>query len=387
MNGLTQGLAAFAAVVVACFSSLAVGAPGKDGYAILDPENFRAEIDGKKVDLYTIKNKNGMIVQITNLGAKIEQILVPDKVGKLGDVALGYESIDQVRDGQPSMGAFIGRFANRIAEGKFSLDGKQYQLAINNGRNSLHGGSKGSRFVVFDAKQLDPASVQMTYMFKNGEENYPGNLLVTVQYAVTDDNELTLSWNAITDKRTIANFTGHTFFNLAGEGNGNILNHIVTINADHFTPVNENLIPTGEIRPVAGTPFDFTKPTAVGERINQDDQQLKYGNGYDHNYVLNQKTPGEIGFAARITDPTSGRVMELWTTEPGMQFFSGNNLEGKQPRDVGKGGKVYNFRSAFCVEAQHFPDSPNQPNFPSTVVEPDEPFTGKIVYKFSVAKS
>jgi aldose 1-epimerase len=387
MNGLTQGLAAFAAVVVPWYSSLAAGAPGKDGYAILDPEKFRSEIDGKKVDLYTIKNKNGMIVEITNLGAKIEQILVPDKDGKLGDVALGYESIDQVRDGQPSMGAFIGRFANRIAEGKFSLDGKQYQLAINNGRNSLHGGTKGSRFVVFDAKQLDPASVQMTYTFKDGEENYPGNLLTTVEYAVTDDNGLTLSWNAVTDKRTIANFTGHTFFNLAGAGNGNILNHIATINADHFTPVNENLIPTGEIMPVAGTPFDFTKPTAVGARINQHDQQLKYGNGYDHNYVLNRKTPGEIGFAARITDPTSGRAMELWTTEPGMQFFSGNNLEGKQPRDVGKGGKVYNFRSAFCVEAQHFPDSPNQPNFPSTVVEPGEPLTGKIVYKFSVAKS
>jgi aldose 1-epimerase len=387
MNGLTQCLTTFAAVVVPSHSSLAVGGPGKDDYVILDPQKFCSEIDGKQVDLYAIKNQNGMVVQITNLGAKIEQILIPDRDGKFGDVALGYESIDQVRDRQPSMGAFIGRFANRIAEGKFSLDGKQYQLALNNGGNSLHGGSKGSRFVVFDAKQLDPASVQMTYTFKDREENYPGNLITTVVYAVTDDNQLTLSWHAVTDKRTIANFTGHTFFNLAGEGSGDILNHMVTINADHFTPVNANLIPTGEIRPVAGTPFDFTKSIAVGARINQDDQQLKYGNGYDHNYVLNRRSPGEIGFAARIMDPASGRVMELWTTQPGMQFFSGNTLEGKQPGDVGKGGKVYNFRSAFCVEPQHFPDSPNQPHFPSTVVEPGKPFTGKIVYKFSVAKS
>jgi aldose 1-epimerase len=302
-------------------------------------------------------------------------------------VALGYESIAQVQTGQPSMGAFIGRFANRIADGKFTLAGKTYQLALNNGRNSLHGGEKGSRFQVFDARQLDSSSVEMRYVFKDGEESYPGNLSTIVIYKVTDDNELVLMWAAVADQRTIANFTGHTFFNLAGQGNGTILNHVVTINADRFTPVNANLIPTGELKPVAGTPFDFLKPTAIGARIRQDDQQLKYGNGYDHNYVLNQTTPGELGFAARIMDPKSGRVMELWTTEPGMHFFSGNNLEGKSPRDVGKDGKVYNFRDAFCVEAQHFPDSPNQPSFPSTVVEPGKPFTGKIVYRFSVAKN
>jgi aldose 1-epimerase len=347
---------------------------------------FQSEIDGKKTDLYTIQNKNGMVVRITNYGAKIEQILVPDKSGKLGDVALGYESIDHARDGQASMGAFIGRYANRIAEGKFSLDGKAYQLAINNGRNTLHGGNKGSRFLVFDSRQLDDASVEMSYTFKDREENFPGNLETTIVYSVMPDNELVLSWKAVADKRTVANFTGHAFFNLAGQGNGDILGHVVMINADRFTPINENLIPTGELRPVAGTPFDFRSQTPIGARIGQDDVQLKYGNGYDHNYVLNRTRPEDLILAARIEDPNSGRVLEVLTTEPGLQFYSGNFLEGKQPRDAGKGGEVYGFRSAFCVEAQHFPDSVNHENFPSTVVEPGKPLVGKIVYKFSTVK-
>jgi aldose 1-epimerase len=366
---------------------LAAAAVADSDFVALDPARFRAEIDSKKVELYTLKNSHGMIVRITNLGAKIEQVLVPDRNGKLGDVVLGYESIEQVRTGLPSAGAFIGRYTNRIASGKFILDGKSYQLALNNGPNSLHGGEKGSRFVVFDAVQRDPASVEMNYTFKDGEENYPGNLATTVIYAVTDDNELSISWSAVTDKRTIAAFTGHAFFNLAGAGTGTILNHLLMINADLFTPVNAILIPTGEFKSVTGTPFDFTKPTAIGARIGAADEQLKFGNGYDHNYVLNKAAPGELSLAARIMDPTSGRIMEVWTTEPGMQFFSGNNLEGKPPRDVGKGNKPYNFRDAFCVEPQRFPDSPNQPSFPSPVVEPGKPYTGKIVYKFSVAKS
>jgi aldose 1-epimerase len=354
---------------------------------VLDPAKFRAEIDGKKVELYTLENRHGMTVRITNFGAKIQQILVPDRYGRLGDVVLGYESIEQVRTGLPSAGAFIGRYTNRIAGGRFMLDGKPYQLALNNGPNTLHGGEKGSRFVVFDAVQRDPASVEMSYTFRDGEENYPGNLATTVTYAVTDDNELTISWTAVTDTRTIAAFTGHAFFNLAGAGTGTILNHVMMINADRFTPVNATLIPTGELRPVAGTPFEFTKPTAIGARIGAENEQLKFGNGYDHNYVLNKATPGELSLAARVTDPVSGRVMEVWSTEPGMQFFSGNNLEGKPPRDVGKGAKPYNFRDAFCLEPQRFPDSPNQPGFPSPVVEPGKPYTGKIIYKFSVAKS
>ncbi len=281
------------------------------------------------------------------------------------------------------MGSFIGRYANRIAEGRFSLDGKTYQLTINNGRNCLHGGDKGSRFVVFDARHVDPSSVALSYTFKDGEENFPGNLVTTVTYAVTEENALVLSWHAVADRRTVANFTDHSFFNLAGQCSGDILGHVLTINADHYTPVNANLIPTGEIAPVAGTPFDFREPKPIGAGINEDDAQLKIGGGYDHNFVLNKPRSGELTFAARVMDPTSGRVLELWTTQPGMQFFSGNNFDGKPPRDLGKSGAVYNYRGAFCVEAQHFPDSPNQPNFPSTVVDPGQPLTGQIIYKFS----
>jgi aldose 1-epimerase len=386
MNGPARCLAACAGGVLLMTMGVAAAVAEGD-VVVLDPAKFRAEIDGKKVELYTLENRHGMTVRITNFGAKIQQILVPDRYGRLGDVVLGYESIEQVRTGLPSAGAFIGRYTNRIAGGRFILDGKPYQLALNNGPNTLHGGEKGSRFVVFDAVQRDPASVEMSYTFRDGEENYPGNLATTVTYAVTDDNELTISWTAVTDTRTIAAFTGHAFFNLAGAGTGTILNHVMMINADRFTPVNATLIPTGELRPVAGTPFEFTKPTAIGARIGAENEQLKFGNGYDHNYVLNKATPGELSLAARVTDPVSGRVMEVWSTEPGMQFFSGNNLEGKPPRDVGKGAKPYNFRDAFCLEPQRFPDSPNQPGFPSPVVEPGKPYTGKIIYKFSVAKS
>jgi aldose 1-epimerase len=386
MNGPARCLAACAGGVLLMTMGVAAAVAEGD-VVVLDPAKFRAEIDGKKVELYTLENRHGMTVRITNFGAKIQQILVPDRYGRLGDVVLGYESIEQVRTGLPSAGAFIGRYTNRIAGGRFMLDGKPYQLALNNGPNTLHGGEKGSRFVVFDAVQRDPASVEMSYTFRDGEENYPGNLATTVTYAVTDDNELTISWTAVTDTRTIAAFTGHAFFNLAGAGTGTILNHVMMINADRFTPVNATLIPTGELRPVAGTPFEFTKPTAIGARIGAENEQLKFGNGYDHNYVLNKATPGELSLAARVTDPVSGRVMEVWSTEPGMQFFSGNNLEGKPPRDVGKGAKPYNFRDAFCLEPQRFPDSPNQPGFPSPVVEPGKPYTGKIIYKFSVAKS
>jgi aldose 1-epimerase len=350
---------------------------------MLDPANFRTEIDGKPVGLYTLVNSRGMRVALTNYGAKIEQILVPDRDGNFGDVALGYDSIAAVRTGQLSMGSFIGRFANRIAGGKFVLDGKMYQLAINSGRNSLHGGEKGSRFVVFDARQIDASSVALRYTFKDGEENFPGSLAITVTYTVTEENALVISWHAVAGRRTIANFTDHTFFNLAGHGSGDILGHVLAINADRYTPVNTDLIPTGELTPVVGTPFDFREPTPIGDRISDGHQQIQIGGGYDHNFVLNKPRAGELSFAARVMEPRSGRVLELWTTQPGMQFFSGNNFDGKPPRDVGKGGAVYNYRGAFCIEAQHFPDSPNQPGFPSTVVEPGRPFTGEIVYKFS----
>lgn len=352
-------------------------------YVELKRENFQKEIDGKQVDLYTIQNKNGMVVKITNYGAKVEQILVPDKNGVLGDVAQGYETIDQVVGGQGSMGAFIGRYANRIGKGKFTLEGKEYQLELNNGPNSLHGGKKGSRFVVFDAKQLSDSSVEMTYTFKDGEENYPGTVPVRVVYSVTDANELVLDYEAqALDKTTVVNFTGHTFFNLSGDGGKEILDHIIMVNADKVLEIDDTLIPTGKIRDVAGTPMDFRQPTAFGARIKEEYDLLKLGNGYDHTYVLN-KQGNELSLAASAYEPVSGRYMEVWSTEPSMQLYSGNFLEGKAPRDLGKGNTLYIFRSGFCMEPQHYPDSPNKPEFPSTVLKVGEKYNGKILYKFS----
>jgi aldose 1-epimerase len=355
-----------------------------DGSVELERKNFLAEIDGKPVDLYTIRNRAGMMVAITNYGAKVEQILVPDRSGVLGDVALGYETIDQVVNGQTSMGAFIGRFANRIAGGIFHLDGKAYRLAVNNPPNSLHGGRKGSRFVVFDARQLDSSSVEMRYTYRDGEEGYPGTVASRVVYAVTEDNALDISYEAVTDQTTVVNFTSHVFFNLAGAGHGDILDHVAMIAADRFTVPDATQIPTGELRSVRDTPFDFTRPRRIGERIDADDPLLAGPKGYDINYVLD-KGAGALGLAARVSEPTSGRVMEVFSTEPGLQLYSGNGLEGKRPRDVGKGGKTYGFRSGLCLEPQHFPDSPNHPDFPTTVLRPGERYAGRIIYRFSVA--
>jgi aldose 1-epimerase len=356
------------------------------GVIALKAENFRKVVDGKPVDLYTIQNKNGMIVRITNYGAKVQQIIVPDKKGVFADVAQGYETIDQVMGGQGSMGAFVGRYANRVGGAKFTLEGKEYPLAANNGKNSLHGGEKGSRFQVFSARQLSPASVEMVYVFKDGEEGYPGTLPVRVVYSVTDKNEFVTEWSAVAqDKATVANFTGHTFLNLSGNGGTEILDHVIKVNADRFLPVDDTLIPTGELRPVAGTVMDFRKPKGFGKDIASTDAQIKLGNGYDHHYVLNPPAKtGSLNFAASAHDPKSGRVLEVWTTEPGIQLYSGNFLEGKTPRDLGKGKTLYIFRSAFCMEPSHFPDSPNKPQFPSTVLQPGQWYTGKIVYKFSV---
>jgi aldose 1-epimerase len=315
------------------------------------------------------------------------QILVPDRDGVMGDVALGYDSIDQLQGGQASMGAFVGRYANRIAHAKFSLNGQEYKLAANNGPNTLHGGTKGSRFQVFEAKQVDDSTVVMTYTFKDGEENFPGTLPVRVRYSVTDENELVMDYEAVAvDKATVGNFTGHTFFNLGGHASGDILGHVLEVNAARFLPVNATLIPTGELRLVKGTPMDFTTPHKIGERIGQDDEQLRLGNGYDHHYALDKKGGAEMSLAARISEPKSGRMMEVWTTEPGVQVYSGNFLEGKRPRDVGKGGAVYGFRSGFCLEPSHYPDSPNQPAFPSTVLNPGETYRGKTIYRFSVRR-
>jgi len=361
--------------------TMEAGAEARPAYVETKRDAFQKEIGGKKTDLYTLRTSTGMVVKITNQGGKIVQILVPDKDNRLGDVVLGYETIDQYVTGRASFGAIIGRFANRIAKGHFTLDGREYQLPINNGPNHLHGG-RGTQFLVFDARQLDDRTLELTYTFKDGEEGYPGNTSLRVVYAVTDDQELRISYEAVTDKPTVVNFTNHAFFNLAGAGQGDILDHELTINADRFTPIDTTSIPTGELRPVKGTPMDFTRPVRIGARIGEADEQLKFGTGYDHNYVLN-KPAGELSFAARLSDPVSGRVMEVYTTEPGIQLYTGNFLTGQAPNDVGKGGKPYHVRTAVCLETQHFPDSPNKTNFPTTTLRPGQWFTSTTVYKFS----
>ena len=373
----------FVAIVAVAIQGLIVGAQAQTRPAYVETrrEAFQKEIDGRKVDLFTLKASTGMVVKITNQGGKIVQLLVPDKDNHLGDVVLGYETVDQYVTGRASFGAIIGRYANRIAKGRFTLNGREYQLPVNNGPNHLHGG-KGTHFLVFDARQLDERTLQLTYNFKDGEEGYPGNTNLKVVYAVTDDQQLRITYEAVTDRPTVVNFTNHAFFNLAGEGRGDILDHELIINADRFTPIDATSIPTGELRAVKGTPMDFIRPARIGARINDSDEQLKFGTGYDHNYVLN-KTAAELSFAARLSDPVSGRIMEVYTTEPGMQLYTGNFLTGKAPNDVGKGGKPYPVRSAVCLETQHFPDSPNKAGFPTTVLNPGQWFTSTTVYKFS----
>lgn len=335
-----------------------------------------------QLEVYELKNKNGVAIKVTNFGAKIMSISVPDRAGNFADIVLGYDSVQQYPDGNPYFGAAIGRYGNRIAKGKFSLEGADYKLAVNNRDNALHGGPNGFHNVYWLAN-LDTArnSIQLTYFSEHGEEGYPGNLFVTLSYTLTDSNELEIDYSATTDKTTIINLTHHSFFNLAGEGNGTILDHKLAINAKQYTPVDDGLIPTGELRDVMGSPFDFTTMKSIGQRINDDYDQLRKGNGYDHNWVLNKNEKDELILAARVTEPVSGRVMEVFTTEPGIQFYSGNFLDGN---DVGKGGKKYGYRTAFCLEAQHFPDSPNHSNFPSTELHPEETYQQKTIYKFSV---
>jgi aldose 1-epimerase len=346
---------------------------------------FKGQHRGKATALYTLRNSNGLIVQITNFGAKIVSINVPDRKGNLADIVLGYETIDGYIKGNPYFGAICGRYANRIANGKFIIDGKTYQLPVNNGPNSLHGGPEGFNNQMFDAKEVVKTSggeaVEMVYLSKDGEMGYPGTLTLKVIYTLTDSNELRLDYKAITDKATHVNICSHSFFNLAGEGNGDILGHELTIDADKFTPVSDILIPTGELKAVANTPMDFTKPTLVGKRIDADFDQLDYGKGYDHNWVLNKKKAGELSLAAVCFEPKSGRVMEVHTTQPGLQLYTGNWHDGS---DKGKGGKAYGMRSALCLETQNFPDSPNKSNFPSTVLRPGEVYKHSCLYKFYV---
>lgn len=352
----------------------------KTSAGIPDKKNFEATIDGKQTDLYVLKNHNGMEAAITNYGGRVVSLLVPDENGKMTDVVVGFNSVQAYESStEPYFGATIGRFGNRIANGKFTLDGKQYELFKNNGPNTLHGGKKGFQAVVWDANQLNDSTLQLHYVSKDMEENFPGNLDVTVTYSLTGDNGFKCEYKATTDKKTVVNLTNHAFFNLNGEGSGTILNHTVQINADKYTPVDSTLIPTGKIEPVAGTPLDFTKPTTIGERINDNNEQLKFGKGYDHNFILN-KSGDSLNHAATVVGDRSGIVMDIYTEEPGLQFYSGNFMQGK---NTFKAGSKDDFRTAFAMETQHFPDSPNEPSFPSTVLKPGEIYHTETVYKFS----
>jgi aldose 1-epimerase len=343
--------------------------------------DFGTTPDGKAVELYTLRNSHGMEATIMTYGGIVTSLKVPDKHGQFADVVLGYDNLDGYIKSTPYFGALIGRYGNRIAKGKFSLDGVEYTLATNNVPNHLHGGLKGFDKQVWTAQPLPtvngPALI-LTYVSQSGEEGYPGNLFVTAIYTVTEDNALRVDFSATTDKDTVCNLTHHSYFNL--RGSGDVLSHVVYINADKFTPVDGGLIPTGELRPVAGTPFDFRTPTTVGARINNtNDEQIALGNGYDHNWVLN-KQANELSLAARVDEPTSGRTLEVWTTEPATQFYTGNFLDGSI---TGKGGWTYQFRNGFCFEPQHFPDSPNHPAFPTTELKPGETYKNTIIYKFS----
>jgi aldose 1-epimerase len=346
-------------------------------------DRFCKTIDGIAVDLYAITNTQGMEALITNYGATVVSLKVPDRYGKPVDVTLGYDFWEEYLQGCYYFGCIVGRYANRIAGGKFVLQGKEYTLIKNEGDNHLHGGTRGFDKVIWQSENLVVGTDQaltLEYFSRHGEEGYPGNLVVTVTYRLTDKNELRIEYEAQTDQPTVTNLTHHSYFNLAGAGSGDILGHTLTIFADQFTPVDDCLIPTGELRSVRGTPMDFTQPTGIGARIEQDDEQLILGNGYDHNWVLN-KEEGELALAARVFESKSGRTMDVYTTEPGIQFYSGNFL-GNQTK--GKDDQIYHRRGGFCLETQHYPDAPNRPQFPSTVLEPGEKYKQTTIYHFSI---
>ena len=339
---------------------------------------FEKTIDGKPAHLYILKNKNGMEAAITNYGGRLVALLVPDSAGKMIDVAVGMSGVDNyIKSTEPYFGATIGRYGNRIAKGHFTLEGKQYTLATNNPPNTLHGGKKGYQDVVWDAKKTNDQTLELTYLSKDMEEGFPGNLKIKVIYSITDDNAFKCTYEAITDKTTVVNLTNHAYFNLNGEGSGTILNHLVQINADNYTPVDSTLIPTGKIEPVKGTPLDFTQPATIGARINDTNEQLKNGKGYDHNFVLNKHTIADP--IATVRGDKTGIVMEIYTKEPGMQFYSGNFMQSK---NIMKYGEKDDFRTAFAMETQHYPDSPNQPQFPATVLKPGQVYKTQSIYKF-----
>jgi len=374
---IVVGAGACAAFLIGCSTG------GTYGQGITK-QAFGKTPDGQAVDVYTLKNSKGAEARIMTYGGVVLSLKMPDKNGQFGDVVLGCDKLEDYTKTPPPpyFGALIGRYGNRIGKATFTLDGKTYQLAANNNGNTLHGGNKGFDKVLWTAVRMTEDSATgpqlfLNYTSKDGEEGYPGTLQVTAVYSLTEKNELRIDFTATTDKDTVVNLTHHGYWNLAGKGD--ILGHVVTIPADNITPVDAGLIPLGNLQSVDGTPFDFRKPTAIGARIDADDAQLKLGPGYDHNWVINKK-PGELTLMAHVSEPTTGRVMEVWSTEPALQFYSGNFLDGTI---TGKGGWAYQKHSAFCMEPQHYPDSPNKPQFPTTELKPGQTYKNTIIYRFS----
>lgn len=351
----------------------------------LKRENFQAMVQGKETDLYTLTNAQGMEVSITNYGGSLVSIMVPDRDGNMANVIQGHDCIhDCLSSPEPFLSTLVGRYGNRICRGKFTMNNKEYSLSINNGPNHLHGGPTGCHARVWDAEQLNDQELVLRYTFAYYEEGFPGEVSMTVKYSLTNDNELVIDYRGTTNKKTVVNMTSHGFFSLTGIANPtpSQLDTILTINADFYVPIDENSIPTGEIRKVEGTPFDFRTPKPVGRDIAADDEQIKNGTGYDHCYVLNKREPGELTLAASMLEPSTGRTMECWTTEPGVQFYSDNWADGYK----GQHGATFGKHSGLCFEAQHFPDSPNRAHFPSTQLKPGEIYVQKTVYKFGVEK-
>jgi aldose 1-epimerase len=361
--------------------------PKAEANSKMQKQAFGKIQDGQSVDLYTLSNKYGMTAGISNFGATLVSLKVPDRDGKIGDVVLGYDNPADYENGKAHFGGTIGRYGNRIAHGKFTLDGVVYTLPLNDGENTLHGGIRGFDKRVWVAKDVSSSAgeaLELTYLSKDGEEGFPGNLSVKVVYTLlAGENALRIAYTATTDKDTVLNLTNHAYFNLAGQGNGDILQHQLTLYASQITPVDATLIPTGKLQDVHNTAFDFLQPIAIGARINRNDEQLRFGKGYDHNWVLDKKSPSSLSPAARAYDAQSGRVLEVSTTEPGVQFYTGNFLDDTIH---GKDGKVYGYRSAFCLETQHFPDSPNHKDFPSTELRPGQTWRSTSIYKFTVQK-
>jgi aldose 1-epimerase len=386
--GLTgvAGVAGLAALMVPAFLVAAHGQnAGKPQPVRVGRTPFGTMPDGRAVEVFTLTNTSGIEVRAMTYGGIIVSLRVPDRSGRLDDIVLGHDTAAGYAKNDPYFGAIIGRYGNRIAKGRFTIDGRTYQLATNNGPNSLHGGIKGFDKVMWHGEPFErdgAAGVVFTYTSPDGEEGYPGTLKVQVTYTLANDNTLTFDYRATTDRPTVVNLTQHSYFNLAGQGTRDILDHRLLLNADRFTPVDDALIPTGELAPVDGTPFDFRQPTTIGARINADNQQIKYGRGYDHNFVLNHTGSGPQ-LAARVVEPTTGRTLEVSTTEPGVQLYTGNFLDGTI---TGKQGRAYKQRYAFCLETQHFPDSPNHANFPTTTLRPGEEYSSRTVLKFGVEK-